>query len=151
QESAGIAAQVEHQAAHAGLLQDVHDLGQLRGGCLRERRQADVGDLRRLVDPEIPLLQIGRVAAFTEHAVDVDLGAGDLQVDRIAEFLGAFVKYGQRYLGARLALNLFDDLFHGHVLGRNAVDFDDGVAGENAGLVGGRADHGAVHVNAAGA
>ncbi len=57
----------------------------------------------------------------------------------------AFVQDGEGDLLARVALDHLDGLAEAHVFGGFAVDFDDEVAGEDAGLVGGGAGHGAVH------
>ena len=49
------------------------------------------------------------------------------------------------------ALDLLDDFLQVPALGRFAVDLEDDVAGHDAGLVGGGADHGALDEELAGA
>ena len=73
----------------------------------------------------------------------MDLRPGD--GDRLAAVL-AGVDHREDDLRADRALESPDDLVHGDALGRLAVDLDDPVAGEDAGLIGGRAHQGAEHL-----
>jgi hypothetical protein len=100
--------------------------------------QTDVGDLVRLVHHEVPLL-VG-AAQVAEDALDLDEVADDGDVYRL---LGALVQHRQGDGGLGLALDQVDRLAHADVVGRLAVDLEDDVAGEDACLVGGGADHGA--------
>ena len=138
EQAARVVAQIEDQAAHALVLQFLDRLAHLLARRLAETGQTDVADLVFLVEHEVPGAEIVGLAPIAEYARHLDDGPRDGYIDR---FLGALVQHGQRHGLPRLALDQIDGLVHAHVLGRFAVDLDDEVAGQDAGLVGRRAGH----------
>src|SRR5438105_1363334 len=140
QQAARIVAQIDHQTFHASLLQSVDNAGDFRGSRFGEGRDADVADLGFRIDPEVPFLEVHLVALVAQHAVNFDLGSVDINIHGS---LAPLVVNGQGDLGPRFTLDNFDHFFEGHVLGGLAVNLDDQVAGHDARLISGRADHGA--------
>src|SRR5262249_8661626 len=122
------------------LLQRLHGRAHFLDGRLAEVGQPDVADAAGLVVDEVPLLGVVLLAPVAQHALHVDLVADDGDVH---DLLGALVDDAQDDLLSGVALDQIDRLAEAHVLGGLAVDLDDGVAGQDAGVVGGGADHGA--------
>ncbi len=139
QQTAGVVAQIDDEAARPVALHLLDRVAHLLGRRLAEAGQADVADLVFLVDHIVPRLGVVGLAAVAEHAGHDDDGPRDGDVHRL---LGPLVQHRQRHLLSGVALDQIDRLVHAHVLGRFAVDFEDEVAGQDAGLVGGGADHG---------
>ena len=122
QEPARVVAQVEDQRLHA----------RLRG--LLERG----GHVARRLLLELTELDVGHAAAEVGRPdrLHADLLARDVEVLRLGP---AFAHDGDRHLGARLAAHPLDGVRQLHVLGHQAVDFHDAVAGLQPRAVRGRA------------
>ncbi|MCY1354601.1 hypothetical protein D9M69_409860 [compost metagenome] len=119
QHAAGVVAQVEDQPAEAAFV----FLAQLGQG---------LADFFAGIDLELGDAQVA--VAFLEdlalHALDLDRGAGQFHVERLA----AAAHQGQDNLAAGLAAHLVHRLHQRYALGRLAVDLHDQVAGLDAGL-----------------
>ena len=132
EQAARVPAQVQHQRLHALGLELLERGFQVGAGLLAELHQADVADL--VVAQREFLLAVD----VLDH-VNLDDGAGELVV---LDPAGGGAKDGDVHLGAGLAAQVLDGILQAHLLGALAVNLDDAVAGQDAGLEAGAVFHG---------
>src|SRR5262249_40816015 len=119
------------------LFQLLDRVAKLASRGLGEAGQADETDLVLLVDHEVPLVRLARLAQVAQDAGDLDLGADDGDVLRLA----GLMTDAPGDLLAWFALDPVSGLAEARALGRLAVDLDDDVARKDAGVVGRRVHH----------
>ena len=131
QKAAGVVAQVQDDAAAAGLFDRFHGLLQLLARVLGEVGEAHVGDL--LVGVHEPVPAAAGLVLVALDAGDVD----HLPLDGVVLAVAVGAADGQDDGGALLAGDGLDGLVDADALGVLAVDLGDDVAGLDPGLVGG--------------
>ena len=131
QEAAWIVPQIEHQRLHPLLLQFVERFRQFLRRRFVELNQADVPDLER--PAQLGVEQLGSL-----HALHLYFRAFE---GVIFDLLRGGTQNGQRYFLPGCPAQKINGILQIHFLGRVAVDPQNLVAGQNAGLGRGRIFH----------
>ena len=132
--SAGIEAEVQDQAAKFLLLELCQDLLQFGGRVGAEGREPHVADVLLRIEHELPLAV--RLSVVAEHGFDVDFFADERDF-RLLVLAG--MHHRQRDRVPSLPLSRLTASSSVDAVGAVAVDFDNAVAGQDAGAIGGRA------------
>ena len=124
QQSARIAAQIEHQPLQVVLVQRLHAVFELAARCLVE-----------LFDPDIPDPRLQR--ENLRHALPADLVANDVEDHRLFH---AFARYFDLHRGAFRPLQQVGDFRRIQTFSQLVVHFDDDVARPQTGFIRRRTD-----------